>query len=183
MRRVPEDNTSYLKDETRKGIYIDLERASIPSKPPTWCAPFSGDTRTRAIHRRWVPAGRWRSGGGTLVIFSIVMICIARISLTGGRHRVMNIMLATVLERTLRNRHPPRHWRLDRRTCAPVPGPAVLIRLPRLIGIGVRFSRCPVIGPRGWSTGVTVLRSRLAFGGRYSSDCCLGIYLAFSPRN
>ena len=47
-----------------------------------------------------VPAGLLKQRQQTQMIFSIVMICIAGISLLVGGIGIMNIMLATVLERT-----------------------------------------------------------------------------------
>ena len=47
-----------------------------------------------------VPAGLLEQKRRTQFIFSVVMICIAGISLLVGGIGIMNIMLATVLERT-----------------------------------------------------------------------------------
>jgi len=47
-----------------------------------------------------VPAGLLEQKKQTQLIFKIVMICIAGISLLVGGIGIMNIMLATVLERT-----------------------------------------------------------------------------------
>ena len=99
MRRF-EDNTSYLKDEI-DGIYMKVQ----PSVD-------SIETVQRgARHPRGHPQGRGRfhrDGAGRpagrapthVFIFNIVMICIAGISLLVGGIGIMNIMLATVLERT-----------------------------------------------------------------------------------
>ena len=47
-----------------------------------------------------VPPDCWSRSGARRFIFSVVMICIAGISLLVGGIGIMNIMLATVLERT-----------------------------------------------------------------------------------
>ena len=100
MRRF-EDNNSYLKDEI-DGIYIkvdagrgfdrDGQRGQRDSRPPR--------TRMRATSPSSCRPACWSRSSQTQLIFNIVMICIAGISLLVGGIGIMNIMLATVLERT-----------------------------------------------------------------------------------
>ena len=99
MRRF-EDNNSYLKDEI-DGIYIkvkegtdSIETAGVVTAILTATHKDAGDFTVV------VPAGLLEQRRRTLGIFNIVMICIAGISLLVGGIGIMNIMLATVLERT-----------------------------------------------------------------------------------
>jgi putative ABC transport system permease protein len=99
MRRF-EDNNSYLKDEI-DGMYIkvatgtdSIETANVVNAILTATHKDAGDFAIT------VPAGLLEQRRRTGFIFSIVMICIAGISLLVGGIGIMNIMLATVLERT-----------------------------------------------------------------------------------
>ncbi|MCX6635558.1 MAG: ABC transporter permease, partial [Acidobacteria bacterium] len=99
MRRF-EDNNSYLKDEI-DGIYIrvtpqsdSIETAGVVSAILTATHKDAGDFTVT------VPAGLLEQRKRTQFIFSVVMICIAGTSLLVGGIGIMNIMLATVLERT-----------------------------------------------------------------------------------
>jgi hypothetical protein len=56
----------------------------------------------------------------TQTIFTYAMVAIAAISLLVGDIGIMNIALATVMERT-RDRHPPLDWRPPSGHRAPVP--------------------------------------------------------------
>ena len=99
MRRF-EDNNSYLKDEI-DGIYIkvndgvdSVETAGVVS------AILNATHKDAGDYTVVVPAGLLEQKRKTLGIFKIVMISIAGISLLVGGIGIMNIMLATVLERT-----------------------------------------------------------------------------------
>jgi len=99
MRRF-EDNTSYLKDEI-DGIYMkvgpnvdSIETSNVVRAILTATHKDAGDFTVI------VPAGLLEEKRRTQFIFNIVMICIAGISLLVGGIGIMNIMLATVLERT-----------------------------------------------------------------------------------
>src|SRR6185369_11123619 len=99
MRRF-EDNTSYLKDEI-DGIYMkvgpnvdSIETSNVVKAILTATHKDAGDFTVV------VPAVLQKEKKQTQLIFSIVMICIAGISLLVGGIGIMNIMLATVLERT-----------------------------------------------------------------------------------
>ena len=99
MRRF-DDNMSWLKDEI-DGIYIKV-------KPGTDSIETEGVVRAilASTHKDagdftvLVPAGLLKQKQATNQIFAFVMICIADISLLVGGIGIMNIMLATVLERT-----------------------------------------------------------------------------------
>ncbi|MEZ5354957.1 MAG: ABC transporter permease [Bryobacteraceae bacterium] len=99
MRRF-EDSNSYLKDEI-DGIYIkvangtdSVETAGVVS------AILDATHKDAGDYTVVVPAGLLEQKERTLRIFNIVMISIAGISLLVGGIGIMNIMLATVLERT-----------------------------------------------------------------------------------
>ncbi len=99
MRRF-EDNNSYLKDEI-DGVYIkvndgvdSVETAAVVS------AILNATHKDAGDYTVVVPAGLLEQKRKTLGIFKIVMISIAGISLLVGGIGIMNIMLATVLERT-----------------------------------------------------------------------------------
>ena len=100
MRRF-EDNNSYLKDEI-DGIYIKVkpERDSIETANVVQRDSARRPTRTRATSTSPCPPACWSRSSRTQFIFNVVMICIAGISLLVGGIGIMNIMLATVLERT-----------------------------------------------------------------------------------
>ena len=99
MRRF-EDNNSYLKDEI-DGIYIrvtpdtdSIETSSVVKAILASTHKDAGDFNVV------VPAGLLEQKRRTQFTFKVVMICIAGISLLVGGIGIMNIMLATVLERT-----------------------------------------------------------------------------------
>ena len=92
MRRF-EDNNSYLKDEI-DGIYIkvkqnvdSIETANVVGAILTATHKDAGDFNVT------VPAGLLEQKRRTQFIFSVVMICIAGISLLVGGIGIMNIML------------------------------------------------------------------------------------------
>src|SRR5476651_384955 len=99
MRRF-EDNTSYLKDEI-DGIYMkvgpnvdSIETSNVVRAILAATHKDAGDFTVV------VPAGLLEERRRTSFIFNIVMICIAGISLLVGGIGIMNIMLASVMERT-----------------------------------------------------------------------------------
>jgi hypothetical protein len=99
MRRF-EDQTSYLKDEI-DGIYMKVQPAvdSIETSGVVH-ALLSATHKAAGDYTITAPAGLLEQKKQTQLIFNIVMICIARTSLPVGGIGIMNIMLATVLERT-----------------------------------------------------------------------------------
>jgi putative ABC transport system permease protein len=179
MRRF-EDNNSYLKDEI-DGIYIrvkegtdSVETAGIVTALLTATHKDAGDFTVV------VPAGLLEQRRRTLSIFNIVMICIAGISLLVGGIGIMNIMLATVLERTreigIRRAIGARQADIIRQFLTE----AVLISiLGGLIGIAFGFSLSWIIAAAaGWSTVVTTASIAVAFSVSVGIGLLFGIYPA-----
>lgn len=179
MRRF-EDNTSYLKDEI-DGIYMkvragtdSIETASVVS------ALLSATHKDAGDFTIVVPAGLLKQRQQTQMIFSVVMICIAGISLLVGGIGIMNIMLATVLERTreigVRRAIGARQADIIRQFLTE----AVLISIVGgLIGIAFGFTLSRVIAAAaGWSTEVTGGSIGVAFGVSVSIGLLFGIYPA-----
>ncbi|HWB87095.1 MAG TPA: ABC transporter permease [Bryobacteraceae bacterium] len=179
MRRF-EDNTSYLKDEI-DGIYMKVT-------PTTDSIETSGVVRAilTATHKDAgdftviVPAGLLEERRRTSFIFNIVMICIAGISLLVGGIGIMNIMLATVLERTreigIRRAIGARQGDIVRQFLTE----AVMISIVGgLIGIAFGFTLSRVIASAaGWSTVVTTSSIAVAFGVSVFIGLLFGIYPA-----
>jgi len=179
MRRF-EDNTSYLKDEI-DGIYMkvstgidSIETSNVVRAILTATHKDAGDFSVV------VPAGLLEERRRTQFIFNIVMICIAGISLLVGGIGIMNIMLATVLERTreigIRRAIGARQGDIVRQFLTE----AVLISIVGgLIGIGFGFSLSRVIASAaGWSTVVTTSSIVVAFGVSVFIGLLFGIYPA-----
>ena len=179
MRRF-EDNNSYLKDEI-DGIYIkvaagtdSIETANVVSAILTSTHKDAGDFTVT------VPAGLLEQKRRTNFIFSVVMICIAGISLLVGGIGIMNIMLATVLERTreigIRRAIGARQADIIRQFLTE----AVLIStLGGLIGILFGFTLSQIIAAAaGWSTVVTWESVAVAFGVSCGIGLAFGIYPA-----
>jgi len=179
MRRF-EDNNSYLKDEI-DGIYIrvkegtdSIETAGVVTAILTATHKDAGDFTVV------VPAGLLEQRRRTLGIFNIVMICIAGISLLVGGIGIMNIMLATVLERTreigIRRAIGARQADIIRQFLTE----AVLISIVGgLIGIAFGFSLSWIIAAAaGWSTVVTTTSIAVAFTVSVGIGLLFGIYPA-----
>jgi putative ABC transport system permease protein len=179
MRRF-EDNNSYLKDEI-DGIYIkvkdgtdSIETSGVVTAILTATHKDAGDFTVV------VPAGLLEQRRRTLGIFNIVMICIAGISLLVGGIGIMNIMLATVLERTreigIRRAIGARQADIIRQFLTE----AVLISiLGGLIGIAFGFSLSWIIAAAaGWSTVVTTTSIAVAFTVSVGIGLLFGIYPA-----
>jgi putative ABC transport system permease protein len=179
MRRF-EDNTSYLKDEI-DGIYMkvaagtdSIETSNVVSAILAATHKDAGDFTVI------VPAGLLKQRQQTQMIFSTVMICIAGISLLVGGIGIMNIMLATVLERTreigVRRAIGARQSDIVRQFLTE----AVLISIVGgLIGLIFGFSLSRVIASlAGWSTEVTSGSIVVAFGVSVSIGLLFGIYPA-----
>jgi putative ABC transport system permease protein len=179
MRRF-EDVNSYLKDEI-DGIYIRVA-------PGTDSVDTSGviSAILAATHKDagdftvTVPAGLLEQKKRTSNIFKIVMICIAGISLLVGGIGIMNIMLATVLERTreigIRRAIGARQADIVRQFLTE----AVMISiLGGLVGIAFGFTLSRVIAAAaGWSTVVTFTSIAVAFGVSVGIGLLFGIYPA-----
>jgi len=179
MRRF-EDNNSYLKDEI-DGIYIkvsngtdSVETASVVNAILTATHKDAGDFTTV------VPAGLLEQKRRTLSIFNIVMICIAGISLLVGGIGIMNIMLATVLERTreigIRRAIGARQSDIIRQFLTE----AVLISiLGGSIGVAFGLILSWIIATAaGWSTVVTTSSIAVAFSVSVGIGLLFGIYPA-----
>jgi len=179
MRRF-EDGNSYLKDEI-DGIYVkvtegtdSIETANVISAILAATHKDAGDVNIT------VPAGLLEQRRRTQFIFSIVMICIAGISLLVGGIGIMNIMLATVLERTreigIRRAIGARQADIVRQFLTE----AVLISIVGgLIGVAFGFTLSRIIAAAaGWSTVVTTSSIVVAFGVSVGIGLLFGIYPA-----
>jgi putative ABC transport system permease protein len=179
MRRF-EDNNSYLKDEI-DGIYIrvtpttnSVETAGVVNALLAATHKDAGDFTVT------VPAGLLEQRRRTGFIFNVVMICIAGISLLVGGIGIMNIMLATVLERTreigIRRAIGARQSDIVRQFLTE----AVLISIMGgLIGIAFGFTLSKIIASAaGWSTVVTASSIMVAFGVSVGIGLLFGIYPA-----
>ncbi|MBI3695571.1 MAG: ABC transporter permease [Acidobacteria bacterium] len=179
MRRF-DDNNSYLKDEI-DGIFLrvapnvnSIETAEVVMTILTATHKDAGDFTVV------VPAGLLEERRRTQFIFEVVMICIAGISLLVGGIGIMNIMLATVLERTreigIRRAIGARQSDIIRQFLIE----AVLISIVGgLIGIAAGFSGSRIIALiAGWSTVVTAVSILVAFGVSVFIGLLFGIYPA-----
>ncbi|MBI2688837.1 MAG: ABC transporter permease [Acidobacteria bacterium] len=179
MRRF-EDSNSYLKDEI-DGMYIrvktgtdSIETSNIINAILTATHKDAGDFAIT------VPAGLLEQRRRTGFIFNVVMICIAGISLLVGGIGIMNIMLATVLERTreigIRRAIGAKQKDIIRQFLTE----AVLISIMGgLLGIifGVTLSQI-IASAAGWSTVVTTSSIAVAFGVSCGIGLVFGIYPA-----
>jgi putative ABC transport system permease protein len=179
MRRF-EDNNSYLKDEI-DGIYIKVAQGTDSIGASSVVKAILGSTHKDAgDFNVVVPAGLLEQKRRTQFTFKVVMICIAGISLLVGGIGIMNIMLATVLERTreigIRRAIGARQADIIRQFLTE----AVLISiLGGLIGIlfGVTLSQV-IAKAAGWSTVVTMTSIAVAFGVSVGIGLLFGIYPA-----
>ncbi len=179
MRRF-EDNNSYLKDEI-DGIYIKVHATTDSVDTANVVKAILAATHKDAgDFSVIVPAGLLEERRRTQFIFSVVMICIAGISLLVGGIGIMNIMLATVLERTreigIRRAIGARQGDIIRQFLTE----AVLISIVGgLIGIAFGFGLSRIIaGAAGWSTVVTWSSIAVAFGVSVFIGLLFGIYPA-----
>jgi putative ABC transport system permease protein len=179
MRRF-EDNNSYLRDEI-DGIYMKVSAGTDSIETSNIVTAILAATHKEAgDFSVIVPAGLLKQRQQTQMIFSIVMICIAGISLLVGGIGIMNIMLATVLERTreigVRRAIGAKQSDIIRQFLTE----AVLISIVGgLIGIGFGFGLSRVIAAAaGWSTEVTTGSIAVAFGVSVSIGLLFGIYPA-----
>ena len=175
-----EDSYSYLKDEI-DGIYLQLDAAADPVGTASVVRGI-----LEAAHRGAddfsviVPAELLAQQRRTQRVFDMVMVALASISLLVGGIGIMNIMLATILERTreigtrravgARRRDIIRQFLVE----------TILISLAGgLLGIlfGVGMSRL-IAWLAGWSTIVTPASILLAFLVSVSVGLVFGVYPA-----
>ncbi len=175
-----EDRMSYLRDEI-DGVYLQLERAEDSSL-------IAGVVRgiLNASHRNAgdfslvVPAQLLAEQKRTQQIFEMVMVAIASISLLVGGIGIMNIMLASILERTheigVRRAVGARKSDILRQFLIE----AILISfVGGLLGIGGGFGISRLVAMMaGWSTIVTMNSILLAFLVSVSVGLIFGIYPA-----
>ena len=179
MRRF-EDNNSYLKDEI-DGIFLRVATDSDPIETSQIVRAILNTTHNGASDFSvLVPADLLAQREQQQLVFQIVMICIAGISLLVGGIGIMNIMLATVLERTreigirraigARQRDIVRQFLIE----------AVMISiLGGLIGIAAGFGGSRVIATiAGWATVVTAISIVVSFGVSVFIGLLFGIYPA-----
>ena len=179
MRRF-QDSNSYLKDEI-DGIFVRVRNDADPIETAEIVRAILTATHNDAgDFSVVVPAGLLAQREQQQFIFEVVMICIAGISLLVGGIGIMNIMLATVLERTreigirraigARQRDIVRQFLIE----------AVLISIVGgLIGIAAGFGGSQVISRiAGWSTVVTAASIFVAFGVSVFIGLLFGIYPA-----
>ena len=179
LRRF-EDNNSYLKDEI-DGIYIRVkDKVDSVEAANVVQAILSATHKDAGDFTVVIPAQLLEQRRQTSFIFSVVMICIAGISLLVGGIGIMNIMLATVLERTreigIRRAIGAKQADIVRQFLTE----AVLISIVGgLIGIAFGFSLSWVIAAAaGWSTVVTFSSIAVAFGVSVFIGLLFGIYPA-----
>ena len=179
MRRF-EDNNSYLKDEI-DGIFLRVSSGADPIETSQIVRAILNTTHNGASDFSvLVPADLLAQREQQQLVFQIVMICIAGISLLVGGIGIMNIMLATVLERTreigirraigARQRDIIRQFLIE----------AVMISiLGGLIGIAAGFGGSKIIAAiAGWATIVTIISIIVSFGVSVFIGLLFGIYPA-----
>ncbi len=179
MRRF-EDSQAFLRDEI-DGIYLrvapgvdSIETSKVVD------AILAATHKDAGDYTVVVPADLLEQRRQTQMIFEIVMICIAGISLLVGGIGIMNIMLATVLERTreigIRRAIGARQADIVRQFLTE----AVLISIVGgLIGIAFGFTLSQVIAmAAGWSTVVTTASIVIAFSVSVFIGLLFGIYPA-----
>ncbi|MCE5308380.1 MAG: ABC transporter permease [Acidobacteriales bacterium] len=179
MRRF-EDNNSYLKDEI-DGVYIKVASGTDSMETANVVRAILNATHKDAgDFTVVVPADLLEQRRRTQFIFSVVMICIAGISLLVGGIGIMNIMLATVLERTreigIRRAIGARQADIVRQFLTE----AIMISIVGgLIGIAFGFTLSKIIAAAaGWSTVVTWGSIAVAFGVSVGIGLVFGIYPA-----
>ncbi len=179
MRRF-EDSQAFLRDEI-DGIYLKVTSGTDSIETSKVVSAILAATHKDAgDYTVVVPADLLEQRRQTQVIFEIVMICIAGISLLVGGIGIMNIMLATVLERTreigIRRAIGARQADIVRQFLTE----AVLISIVGgLIGIAFGFTLSQVIAiAAGWSTVVTTSSILVAFFVSVGIGLLFGIYPA-----
>ena len=184
MRRF-EDNNSYLRDEI-DGIFMRVSADGDPIETAEVVRAILTATHNDAgDFSITVPAGLLAQQRQQQRIFEIVMICIASISLLVGGIGIMNIMLATVLERTreigirraigAKQRDIVRQFLIE----------AVLISMVGgLLGIAAGFASSKIIAAAAdMPTVVSMISIVVAFGVSVGVGLLFGIYPAMQASN
>ena len=179
MRRF-DDNMSWLKDEI-DGIYIKVKPGTDSIETEGVVRAILASTHKDAGDSTVLdPVGLLKQKQATNQIFAFVMICIAGISLLVGGIGIMNIMLATVLERTreigIRRAIGARQGDIVRQFLTE----AVMISfLGGLMGIGFGVGLSRIISMQaGYATVVTSTSIAVAFGVSVLIGLLFGIYPA-----
>jgi putative ABC transport system permease protein len=175
-----EENQSYLKDEI-DGLYIQLNKqADLGITVDMVRGILNTSHRNANDFNIIVPAELLAEQKRTQRIFEIVMVAIASISLLVGGIGIMNIMLASILERTheigvrravgASKRDVLRQFLVE----------AILISfVGGLLGIGCGFGLSRLVAiMAGWSTIITMNSILLAFVVSVSVGLIFGIYPA-----
>ena len=175
-----EENQSYLKDEV-DGLYIKLNKgADLGIAADMVRGILNTSHRNANDFSIIVPAELLAEQKRTQRIFEMVMVAIASISLLVGGIGIMNIMLASILERTheigvrravgASKRDILRQFLIE----------AILISfLGGLLGIGCGFFLSRLVAVMaGWSTIITMQSILLAFVVSVSVGLIFGIYPA-----
>lgn len=175
-----EDSMSYMKDEI-DGIYLRLGSASeTPSVAEIVRGILNVSHRNAGDFSLVVPAELLAEQRRTEQLFNTVMVAIASISLLVGGIGIMNIMLASILERTreigVRRAVGARQMDIVRQFVIE----AVLISVAGgVLGVFFGFGMSRLIAwLAGWSTIVTVSSILLAFLVSISVGLVFGIYPA-----
>ena len=175
-----EDGQSMYKDEI-DGIYMKVKDANESIETAEAVRAILNAThRSAGDFTEIVPAGLLEQQRRTQMIFNFVMVAIAGISLLVGGIGIMNIMLATVLERTreigvrraigARQRDIVRQFLLEATLISIVGG---------LLGIIFGFGLSRLIAwTAGWSTIVSPTSILLAFSVSVSVGLIFGLYPA-----
>jgi len=175
-----EDTRSYLKDEV-DGLYLQLARGEdISSVAGIVRGILNSSHRNAGDFSIVIPAELLAEQKRTQQIFEMVMVAIASISLLVGGIGIMNIMLASILERTheigvrravgARRRDVLRQFLVEATLISLVGG---------LLGIGCGFGISRMVAlMAGWSTIVTMNSIMLAFLVSASVGLVFGIYPA-----
>lgn len=175
-----EDNRSYLKDEI-DGVYLQLDKGGdIGVAADMVRGILNASHRNATDYTLVVPAELLAEQKRTQRIFEMVMVAIASISLLVGAIGIMNIMLASILERTheigVRRAVGARQKDVLRQFLVE----AILISfVGGLLGIACGFGLSRLVAiMAGWSTIVTLNSILLAFVVSVSVGLIFGIYPA-----
>lgn len=175
-----EDSYSDVRDEI-DGIYLNLrENADMPAAAQAVRAILNSSHHDAGDFSIIVPAELLAEQQRTERLFNVVMVAIASISLLVGGIGIMNIMLASILERTreigVRRAVGARKSDIVRQFVVE----AMLISFGGgIIGIAFGFAMSRLIALlAGWSTVVTTSSIALAFLVSISVGLVFGIYPA-----